>query len=158
MLEVGAAITIATQSFNLLRKAVAAGRDIEQMSSDLGRWMSACSDIERREKENKKPPLYKKLAAQKSVQQEALELYAAKKTLEKQRYELKMFLIATHGMKSWDDLIKLEGSIRKQRQEEVYRRREFRQKIIEWAVIILTVSTGLALLLYFAWLYRESKA
>jgi len=40
----------------------------------------------------------------------------------------------------------MEGSIRKQRQETIYRQRERRRKFLEIAAIILTVATGVGLL------------
>lgn len=156
MLEIGAAITVATHSFSLLKSAFAAGRDIEQMSGDLDRWMSAASDIERREKENKKPPYMKRLFAKQSVQREAIELFAAKKRLEKQRYELKLFIMSTHGMSAWDELVRLEGKIRKQRQQAIYQQREARQRLIEWVVASVALSAVVAFLCYLWWLYRAT--
>ena len=158
MLEIGVAVSVATQSFALLKSAFAAGRDIEQMSGDIGRWLSAVSDVERREKEVKRPPFYKKLFAAGSVEQEAVQVFAAKKRLEKQRQELKNFVIAHHGIKGWDDLIKLEGKIRKQRQRAIYEQREARQQLIEWTAIISIVSAAILLLIYFIWLASEAKA
>ena len=34
----------------------------------------------------------------------------------------------THGGKSWDDLLAMEGQIRKRRQKEVYDKQVFREK------------------------------
>mgnify|MGYP005665617513 CR=1 FL=1 len=59
MIEVGAAISIATGAFNAIKAGFAAGRDIEGMSKDLGRWMGAVSDIKKAEEYTKKPPLFK---------------------------------------------------------------------------------------------------
>jgi hypothetical protein len=156
MLEIGVAISVATQSFNFLKSAFAAGRDIEQMSGDIGRWLSAVSDVERREKEVKRPPFYKKLFAAGSVEQEAVQVFAAKKRLEKQRQELKNFVLAHHGMKGWDDLIKLEGQIRKQRQRAVYEQREARQQLVEWTAITFIVLAAILLLIYMVWLVSEA--
>ena len=66
-------------------------------------------------------------------------MFAAKKRLEKQRQELKNFVLAHHGMRGWDDLIKLEGRIRKQRQRAVYEQREARQQLVEWTAITFIV-------------------
>jgi ABC-type phosphate transport system permease subunit len=48
----------------------------------------------------------------------------------------------------------MEGQIRKQRQETLYRQRERRQKFIEWVVIITSVITGVAILAIFVWLFK----
>lgn len=158
MLEIGVAVTVATQSFNFLKSAFAAGRDLESMSTDVGRWLSAISDIDRREKEAKNPPFYKKLFAAKNVQSEALEVFAAKKKLEKQRMELKNFVIAHHGLKGWDELIRLEGKIRKERAQAIYDQREARQQLIEIAAIVGLAVVGVVMLIYFLWIASEAHA
>ena len=50
----------------------------------------------------------------------------------------------THGSKSWDDLLAMEGQIRKRRQKEVYDKQQFREKVIMYVVlaVVLTVGTG----------------
>jgi len=140
------AMATASAAFNTIKKGFAIGRDIESMASDLGRWMGALSDIEQAEKEAKNPPIFKKLFANKSVEQEAIEAFAAKRKAQQQRDELKQWLQFTVGSKAWDELIKMEGQIRKQRQETLYRQRERRQKFIEIIVIGLSILTGAGLL------------
>ena len=61
------AVATATAAFNAIKKGFEFGRDVESMSSDLGRWMGAVSDIKKAEEYNKKPPLFKKLFAAGSV-------------------------------------------------------------------------------------------
>jgi len=146
------AMATASAAFNTIKKGFAIGRDIESMASDLGRWMGALSDIEQADKEAKNPPIFKKLFAGKSIEQEALEAIAAKKKAQQQRDELKQWLQFTVGSRAWDELIQMEGQIRKQRQDTLYRQRERRQKFIEWVVIGLSILTGaglLFLLVYF---------
>ena len=117
MLDPVSAMATATAAFNTIKKGFAIGRDIESMASDLGRWMGALSDLEQAEKEAKNPPIFKKLFSGKSIEQEAMEAFAAKKKAEAQRAELKQWMGFTLGSKAWDELIAMEGQIRKQRQE-----------------------------------------
>ena len=46
------------------------------MMSDIGRWMGALSDLDQAEREAKNPPIFKKLFAGKTVEQEAMEVFA----------------------------------------------------------------------------------
>ena len=55
------AITAATTAFNLIKKGFAAGREVESMYGDIGRWMGAVSDVNQAEKLSKNPPIFKKL-------------------------------------------------------------------------------------------------
>jgi len=148
------AMAVASSAFSAIKKGFSVGRDIESMVGDLSRWMSALSDIDQAEKEAKNPPIFKKLFSGKSVEQEALEAYAAKKKAESQRAELKQWMGFAMGSKAWDELIRMEGQIRKQRQETLYRQRERRQKFVEWLVIITSVIIGLAILATLVWMFK----
>ena len=55
------AISAATAAFSLIKKGFDAGRDIESMYSDMGRWMGAVSDIRHADQMNKNPSVFKKL-------------------------------------------------------------------------------------------------
>ena len=80
MIEVVAAVSAASNAFGAIKKGFEVGRDIESMAGDLGRWMGAVSDIKKLiEEYNKKPPLFKKLFASGSVEEEAMEIFMAKK-------------------------------------------------------------------------------
>ena len=113
---ISVAVGIAGKAFDAIKKGFAVGRDIEQMSGDIGRWMGAVSDVDNAEKQAKNPPLFGKLFKAGSIEEAAMAAYAAKKKLEEQRYELKIFLNMTYGPQAYDDLLKMEGQIRKQRQ------------------------------------------
>lgn len=117
------------------------------MSGDLSRWMGAVSDIDNAEKQAKNPPLFKKLFNAQSIEQAAIEAYSAKKKLEEQRYELKMFLNMTYGINAYNELLAMEGQIRKERQELVYKQQRMRQQIFE---IVGWIFVGALVLGFFA--------
>ena len=142
-ITIGACLTTASTAFSGLKKAFQAGRYIESMTGDLSRWMGAVSDIEQKEKSAKNPPIFRKVFG--SVEQEALEAFAAKKKLEEQRYELKTFIQFSHGHKAWDQLLAMEGKIRKARQEQLYRRQEFKDRCIEGVFILFLICTIIGL-------------
>lgn len=150
-ITITAAVTGATAAFNTIKHMIAAGRDIESCMGDVSRWMKMASDVDQAEKQSKNPPLFKKLFAAGSVEEEALQAYAAKKKLEAQRQELKTFLNMSYGPQAWADLIQLEGRIRKQRQEAIYKQQEMRRKVIEIiaaGILILTITTLLVSLVW----------
>jgi hypothetical protein len=147
-----AAVAGATAAFNTIKNMIAAGRDIEACIGDVSRWMKMASDVDQAEKQSKNPPLFKKLFAAGSVEEEALAAYAAKKKLEAQRQELKTFLNMSYGPQAWADLIQLEGRIRKQRQEAIYKQQEMRRKVIEIIVAGILILTITVLLVSLVWL------
>ena len=119
------AIAAATAAFNVIKKGVEGGRDVESMYGDMGRWMGAVSDINQAEKMNKKPPLFKKIFAGSSIEQEAMDIFAAKKKAEAMEQELKTYVNMLHGPNSWNEIVALQGKIRKDRQGEDMRRSTF---------------------------------
>jgi hypothetical protein len=150
------AMGVASKAFSAIKQGFAVGRDIEQMSGDIGRWMGAVSDVDNAEKQAKNPPLFGKLFKAGSIEEAALSAYAAKKKLEEQRYELKTFLNLTHGPGAYEELLQMEGQIRKERQQTVYKQQQMRRQIgeaVTWLVVALCVG-GFALLLASVWSSR----
>ena len=151
------AVATATAAFNTIKSAFAAGRDIEGMAGDLGRWMGAVSDIKKAEEYAKKPPLFKKLFNAGSVEEEALNAFMAKKKAEDMREELRNIISFTRGPSAWNELLQTEANIRKKRQEMIYAQEERRKKVIE---IILVCFAGLlvvGLIGVFVWLVGFDK-
>ena len=144
MVDPVSALATASAAFGVLKKGFAVGRDIEQMAGDLGRWMSAMSDLSEAERQAKNPPIFKKLAFRGSVEEEAMQAFAAKKKAEDMRYELQQFISLTLGRSKWDELVRMEVEIRKSRKETIYKQAERRRKFVEWATIIIfgTVACG----------------
>ena len=155
MVDPVTAMATASAAFSALKKGFAIGRDIESMASDLSRWMGALSDLDQAEKEAKNPPIFKKLFAGKTVEQEAIEIFASKKKAQAQRQELQQWIQYTMGQSHWDELIRMEGRIRKQRQETLYRQRERRRKFIEIVSIMFFVLAVFAFILFLIWLYVQ---
>ena len=150
------AVGVASKAFDAIKKGFAVGRDIEQMSGDIGRWMGAVSDVDNAEKQAKNPPLFGKLFKAGSIEEAALAAYAAKKKLEEQRYELKMFLNMTYGPQAYNDLLAMEGQIRKQRQETIYKQQQMRRQIgeaIGWLICALLIG-GFTVLIASIWIKK----
>ena len=155
---IGAAVSVASSAFKVLQKGFAAGRELEQMTQDLSRWMSAVSDVDHLEKSAKNPSLFLKLTKGKSIESLALEAFTAKKQLEDQRYQLKQMIQLTRGVAAWNELIALEGRIRKQRQEAIYAAQQRRQKIIEYIAWTITIGAGMSVLVAFVLLLKSHTA
>lgn len=137
MIEVMAAVSAATSAFGAIRKGFEVGRDIESMAGDLSRWMGAVSDIKKAEEYNNKPPLFKKLFASGSIEEEALQIFMAKKKADDMREQLRQIIIYTRGPSAWQELIKTEADIRKKRQAMIYAQKERQRFWIEVGVSIV---------------------
>ena len=107
------------------------------MYGDIGRWMGAVSDVNQSAKMANNPPVFKKLFAGSSVEQEAMDAFAAKKKAEAMEEELRNWINLTHGPNAWQDLLKMQVKIRKQRQETLYKQAELRRNLLQVVGIIL---------------------
>ena len=157
MIEVIGAVSAATAAFNTIKNGFAAGREIESMAGDLSRWMGAVSDIKKADEYNKKPPLFKKMFQSGSVEEEAMEIFMAKKKAEDMRQELKSIISFTRGPSAWEELLRTEADIRKKRQQAIYDQQERRRQIMEIiGVIILIVVIG-GFLVGLGWLWYQNR-
>ena len=153
MIDPVSAVAVATGAFNAIKAGFMAGRDIEGMAGDLSRWMGAVSDIKKADEYSKKPPLFKKLFNAGSVEEEAMQIFMAKKKAEDMRAELKNIISFTRGPSAWEELLRTEGEIRKKRQKAIYDQQERRRKVLEWIAIILLVLVVGGFMVGLVWLW-----
>jgi hypothetical protein len=95
------------------------------MYGDIGRWMTANEAIHQGHAKSKSRGVG-------SIEEEALETFGALKKAKAMEDELRNWLIATHGMNAWNDLLRIQASIRKKRKEEAERKRRELEMIIKW--------------------------
>ena len=110
------------------------------MSSQLTQWAGHMADLGQAEKQVKNPPWWKSIGG--SVEAESLEVFAAKRKAEAMRKELKDYISFTMGPSAWDELVAIEGKIRKQKKEQEYRKAELQEAIITWTISGLLLLIG----------------
>ena len=156
MIEIVAAVSAATGAFNTIKAGFAAGREIESMAGDLSRWMGSVSDINKAEQYNKKPPLFKKLFAAGSIEEEAMQIFMAKKKAQDMREQLKQIISFSRGPAAWDELLKTEADIRKKRQKLIYDQKERQKKVIEYILIGILVFIVFSTIVGFLFLLKST--
>ncbi len=135
MIDPISALGIATAAFNTIKKGFEIGKDVESMYGDMGKWMGAVSDINQAEKQAKNPPIFKKIFVGASVEEEALNAFAAKKKAQSMEKELREYISFTLGPSAWQELLQMQAKIRKDRQEMIYKQQEKRKKLMEYSFI-----------------------
>jgi len=118
------AIAAATTAFNAIKKGFSVGRDVESMSKDLGRWMGAIQDVKDGHKKSKGRTFG-------SIEEEALETFAAKKKAEQMESELRTFVNYSHGPNAWNEVIRIQADIRLKKKEAIAEAKKLRAKRIE---------------------------
>ena len=154
-ITLSAAVTGATTAYKAIKQAISVGKEIEDMSSELSRWMTAVSDVDNVHRNANSPSALDKIFNG-SIEQVAIESFSAKKKLAKQREELKNFLVANYGMQAWDDLLREEGRIRRARQEAVYAREERNRQVRDYTIMGVASLVGVGALGWMIWIISLS--
>jgi nitrate reductase NapE component len=154
-ITLSAAVTGATTAYKAIKQAISVGKEIEDMSSELSRWMTAVSDVDNVHRNANSPSALDKIFNG-SIEEVAIESFSAKKKLAKQREELKNFLVANYGTAAWDDLIREEGRIRRARQEAVYAREERNKQIRDYTIMGVASLVGVGALGWIVWIISLS--
>jgi len=138
--SIGMAVSVGSKAFSLLKQGIAAGREIQDMASQLSEWGKAVSDIAyAAEKANEPPGVFKTLFGG-GTQKSAIDIFAAQKQCEQQRKELRQLISYQYGNDAWLEFQNIERRVREQQREQVYRRQEIIESIVEfflWSGIIL---------------------
>ena len=154
--SIGMAISVGSKAFGLLKQGIAAGREIQDMASQLSEWGKAVSDIAyAAEKANEPPGVFKTLFGG-DTQKSAIDIFAAQKQCEQQRKELRQLISYTYGNDAWLEFQNIERRVREQQREQVYRRRELIEGILEaalWTGIIAVTIVLAGVGLYFWGVY-----
>jgi len=144
MIDPVTAIGLATSAYNGIKSAIATGREIQDMGSQLGQWAKAISDLDYAHQKAEKPPWYKALGG--GVQANAMEVWMHKKKAQDMREELRSYISLYYGPSAWDEIVSIEAQMRKAQKEEIYRKEELKQSIIEWSLGILCFVLGVSIL------------
>ncbi len=154
MIDPITAVGMATSAFNAIKKGIAVGRDLQDMSGQLSQWGKAFSDFNYAEEKSKNPPWY---SFKGSDEETALEIFAQKKKMENMRKDIKAFISWNYGPSAWEEVLAIEAKMRKQRKDELYRKEELKRKIIEWIAGILASVIGFAVMGFVIWMLGKGQ-
>ena len=143
MIDPITAFSAASMAFSGLKKAIAVGKDITSMGSTLSQWSKAVSDMDFLDEQAKKPPMYKMFS---DTQASALDIWTKKQKLAEMREELRAHISWHYGPTAWAEIVKIEAQQRKAQREAVYKKQEFVDSCINWAVGIAATFVGAAIL------------
>ena len=124
MMEIAAAISLATSTFNALKKGMEAGREIEDMMGYYGKWFEAKEALSENAINSQNQPLVKKLFSGSSVEAQALEITQAKYKIKQMEKELYEYLLYSGQQEFYNDMMRERRSIREARMREAQRKAE----------------------------------
>ena len=157
MVDPVTAIAGATAAYNGLKKMIAVGKDIHDMGSTLSQWAGAMSDLDFAHGKAENPPMFKKIFGASAVEQTALETWGHKQKAKEMREELRSHISLFYGPSAWDEIVRIEAQMRKERREAVYKKEERKQLIVEWVAGIFLALMALATIGGIIWLTGFTK-
>jgi len=130
MIDPLTAFAAANAAFKGVKMLVGAGKEIQDISGQLGAWYGAVADITRAESQRKNPTFLDKMShGSESIEQEAMDIVVRKKTLFEKEKEIKFMLDMRFGFGTYDEMVDMRRQIRKDREKEVYAAMESKRQI-----------------------------
>ena len=144
------AIGIASTAYSAIKKGFEVGKEVESMAGDLGRWMNAINAVKTSHSKAKGRRFG-------SVEEEALETFAAKKKAEQMENDLRNFIVGQYGVNAWQDIIRIQADLRKKQKEEELRLAAARDQLIYNATIVGLIILFISLTIPIVWAIVENS-
>ena len=156
MLDPATAVATATAAYNVIKRGISFGQDLDSMASSLSKWYGAVSDFNYAEQEVNNTGGVTKLLMKGSIEKMALDITINKQKIKEQEKELRTLIMYTYGSNVYEEMIALRRKLRKQREEEVYRKRELKRQIVEFFLIMVLMTIIAAMVLGITWFIFKS--
>jgi len=140
MLDPITAFATASAAFNFVKKAVEAGREIEDVGSQLGTWFGACADLKQHEEESRDPPLFKKLLNKGSVEEEAMQNLMRRKAIEAQEKQLRELIVYRYGVDTYREMMDERRQLREGRERIAMIQRRRRAKALQNLIAVVLIA------------------
>ena len=140
-----ALLSMATTAFKGVQKLVQAGREIEDVAQNLGRWYGYAADIKEAQKASENPPLFRKILDTGSVEQEALHAIIVKMKIEQQEKDIRDLIVVVYGIETYREMIQMRKDIKAKRERLVYRQRRRRRMYLDGIFSLIGIGVCLGL-------------
>lgn len=134
-------ISVALAAVAAIKSGVQMGKDISTLGKEVGQLWGAIDQVKNEHN--------KKKSSRGSVEEEALSTFIDAKRAQDLEDELRQIIIYTRGMNAWQELLRLRGQIRKERQAQEAARKRRNRQILEITIGTILLSLGVVGLIIF---------
>ena len=144
-------------AYNGVKKAVALGREVQDIYLQLGKWAEAADQLygHINRAAARKPGLFDTITFDQSATAEALQMSAARMQLQQMEEEIRhMFIygeLQNLGRKGYSDFVKDRKEIREKRERMLREQARRRAQLAENIFYSVIIGTLLSLLFYMLW-------
>jgi len=138
-----------TASYNGVKKAVALGREVQDIVKQLGKWAEGADQMYSwiRAQEQRTPSIFGTIKFERSETAEALDIAAAKLQLQQMEEEIKQMFVYGElqglGTNGYSDFIRSRREIKEKRQalirSQIRRRQQFVETVFYVFVFLITI-------------------
>jgi len=149
MIEIAAAVSMATSAFGAIKKAMETGQEVEDMIGYFGKFFDAKDQLSEANMKATTSSFVGKLFNGSSVEAQALEVTAARHKIMAIEKELREYLIYTGQIGFYEDMMKERRAIRLARAKAAKEAAEKKAMIIDIAAVVIGTIVTLAIVIGF---------
>lgn len=143
MIDPLTALAAANAAFNTVKRLVEAGREVEDIAGQLGKWFEAASDINFAKEQAESPGVIQSLFRAGSIEKQALDATIARERLKEQESELRSLIVLRYSPQVYKDMMALRRDIAARRDAAIYKRKQLIRGLIDgFAVVLFIAATG----------------
>ena len=140
MIDPVTAIAGATKAFTMVKAMVEAGKSAEDTMMQIGKWYGHASDVMYAEKKVRNVNPFRRVVFSGSVQQEAMQAFAAKKKMEAQQKELLSIIGMVYGKEGLQEFRDMRKQIARERADTIYRQQEAKEQMLAGLLVLLAIA------------------
>jgi len=133
----------AAKAYAMIQGMVQAGRSVEDTMGQIATWYGHAADVMYADQKARNPNPFKKIVFSKSVEQEAIKAFAAKKRCQEQQREIMLMIRYAYGDDGLQEFRAMKEKIVRERKRTIYRQKEMREYMLASIIILF----GLAILM-----------
>lgn len=149
MIEIAAAVSMATSAFGAIKKAMETGQEVEDMIGYFGKFFDAKDQLSEANMKATTSSFVGKLFNGSSVEAQALEVTAARHKIMAIEKELREYLIYTGQIGFYEDMMKERRAIRLARAKAAKEAAERKAMMIDIAAVVIGTIVTLAIVIGF---------
>ncbi len=145
MIDPVTAFGVAVTAFNTVQKLVKAGKEIESVAGQLGKWYSAVQSFNESAAKKEQDLKKGKFLGKGSIEQEALDIVMHRERLKKMEYELYILIAGVYGQEAYKSMMSERIKIKRQREQAVKIAKRRKQEMITNGLYLFAIAFLLVL-------------
>ena len=129
----------AAKAYAMIQGMVSAGKSVEDTMGQIATWYGHAADVMYADQKARSPNPFRKVVFSKSVEQEAIKAFAAKKRSQEQQREIMLMIRYAYGDDGLQEFRAMKEQIVRERKRTVYRQQELKANLIGLCGVIVGI-------------------